>query len=180
MSFLKYYYDKIIKYDFINKFNYRSLNELPRLKKIILNFGCQNFSIQKFAIVLLALELISTKKGSITLNKHANVFLKIQKGSPAGCQVILTKNIMYEFLAKLLIEIFPQVKNFSGIKLKIIDHTFSYMFPSNSIILTELQEYYPIFNNLPVLDITIITSANTKEELEFLIKSFQFPFQKQF
>nr|YP_010516650.1 ribosomal protein L5 [Haslea pseudostrearia]UXN44193.1 ribosomal protein L5 [Haslea pseudostrearia] len=176
MHFIKHYYNEIIKYDFINKFHYTNLNELPKLKKIILNFGCQNFTIQKFAIILLALELISAKKGSITLNKRANVFLKIQKGSPSGCQVILTKGMMYEFLSKLLVEIFPRIKNFSALKLRIIDHTFSYTFLSNMIILTELQEYYPIFNNLPVLNLTIITTAKNQEELLFLMKSFQFPF----
>ena len=178
MHFIKYYYDKIIKYDFINKFNYTNLNKLPKLKKIILNFGCQNFTIQKFATILLALELISMKKGSITLNKHANGFLKIQKGSPSGCQVILTKSVMYEFLSKLLIEIFPRIKNFSGLKLRIVEYTFSYTFSSNMIILTELQEYYPIFNNLPVLNLTVISTAKNQEELLFLMKSFQFPFPK--
>lgn len=176
MHFIKYYYTKIIKYDFINKFNYTNSNKLPKLKKIILNFGCQNFTIQKFAIILLALELIGTKKGSITLNKHANVFLKIQKGSPSGCRVILTKNDMYAFLSKLLVEILPKIKDVSGLKLKVVDHTFSYAFSSNSIILAELQEYYPLFNNLPLLTLTVISTAKNEKELMFLIKSFQFPF----
>nr|UQS76186.1 ribosomal protein L5 [Haslea ostrearia]WAJ48224.1 50S ribosomal protein L5 [Haslea ostrearia] len=178
MHFINYYYEKIIKYDFINKFNYNNLNELPQLKKIILNFSCQNFTIQKFAITLLSLELISTKKGSITLNKSANVFLKIQKGSPAGCQVILTKKTMYEFLAKLLVEIFPKIKNISGLKLKVTNNMFFYTFPPNTIILTELQEYYPLFNNLPALNLVVVTTAKTNKELIFLIKSFQFPFLK--
>nr|YP_009688003.1 ribosomal protein L5 [Haslea nusantara]QDX17592.1 ribosomal protein L5 [Haslea nusantara] len=178
MHFIKYYYETIIKYDLINKFNYTNLTELPQLKKIILNFSCQNFTIQKFAITLLSLELITTKKGSITLNKTANVFLKIQKGSPSGCQVVLTKNKMYEFLSKLLVEIFPKIKNISGLKLKITNNTFSYLFPSNTIILTELQEYYPLFNNLPALNFTVITTAKSNKELIFLIKSFQFPFLK--
>nr|YP_010516696.1 ribosomal protein L5 [Haslea provincialis]UXN44239.1 ribosomal protein L5 [Haslea provincialis] len=178
MHFINYYYEKIIKYDFINKFNYNNLNELPQLKKMILNFSCQNFTVQKFAITLVSLELISTKKGSITLNKSANVLLKIQKGSPAGCQVTLTKKIMYEFLAKLLVDIFPKIKNISGLKLKITNNMFFYTFPPNTIILTELQEYYPLFNNLPALNLTIVTTAKTNKELIFLIKSFQFPFLK--
>nr|UXN44320.1 ribosomal protein L5 [Haslea karadagensis] len=178
MHFIDYYYEKIIKYDFINKFNYNNLSELPQLKKMILNFSCQNFTIQKFAITLLSLELITTKKGSITLNKNANAYLKIQKGSPAGCQVTLTKKAMYGFLAKLLVEIFPKIKNISGLKLKTANNTFFYAFPSNTIILTELQEYYPLFNNLPSLNLMVVTTAKTNKELLFLIKSFQLPFLK--
>nr|QUS63602.1 ribosomal protein L5 [Haslea silbo]QUS63805.1 ribosomal protein L5 [Haslea silbo] len=179
MHFINYYHEKIIKYDFINKFNYNNLSEVPQLKKMILNFSCQNFTIQKFAITLLSLELITTKKGSITLNKNANVFLKIQKGSPSGCQVILlTKKTMYEFLAKLLMEIFPKIKNISGLKLKITNNMFFYTFPPNTLVLAELQEYYPLFNNLPTLNFTVVTTAKTKKELVFLIKSFQFPFLK--
>lgn len=178
MTFIQYYYEKIIKYDFINKFNYHNLNTIPRLEKIILNFGCQNFSLQKFAIVLLSLELITTKKGKITLNKNANVLLKIQKGAPSGCQVTLTKSTMYNFLTKLLIEIFPKIKNFSGLKVTVIDHTFSYKFLSNTLVLTELQEYYPIFNNLPHLNCTLITNAKNSQELTFLIKSLKLPFNR--
>lgn len=178
MHFIKHYYEKVIKYDFINKFKYNKLDELPKIKKIILNFGCRNFTIQRFATTLLSLELISTKKGTITLHKNANVFLKIQKGAPSGCQVILTKNTMYEFLAKLLIEIFPKIKNISGLKISIIDQTFSYKFLSNTIVLSELQEYYPLFTNLPDLNLTVITNAKSTKELIFLIKSFQFPLQK--
>ena len=175
MYFLKHYYNEIVKYDFINKFCYNNSDKLPEIKKITLNFECRNFTMQKFAIILLALELISAKKGSITLNKHANVFLKIQKGSPSGCQVILTKKLMYEFLTKLLIDIFPNIKNLSGLKLHIINQNFSYSFPSNAVILTELQEYYPLFNSLPILDITVTSTARTSNEIMFLIKSFRFP-----
>ena len=178
MHFIKYYYEEIIKYDFTNKFSYQNQTNIPKLKKIILHFGGKNFTIQKFAITLLSLELLTTKKGTLTLAKNADVFLKIQKGSPSGCKVILTKNMMYQFIAKLLIEIFPRIKNFAGLKLNITDHTFSYKFFSNTIVLTELQEYYPLFNNLPNLNVIFITTAKTRKELIFLIKSFQFPFQK--
>lgn len=178
MNFIEHYYKKTIKYDFINKFNYNNLKEIPKFKKIILNFGCQNFSLQKFAITLFSLELLAKKQGRITLHKNANVLLKIQKGAPSGCQVIVTKSLMYDFLTKLLVEIFPKIKNFSELKLTIIDHTFSYKFLSNTLVLTELQEYYPIFNNLPHLNCTIITTAKNYKELIFLIKSFNLPIHK--
>ena len=176
MQFVKYYYEKVIRYDLINKFTYNSFNELPRLKKITLSFDCKGLSLQKISTILFSLELITTKKGSIGVSKKANVFLKLQKGSPASCKVVLSKNVMYDFLAKLLVEIFPKVKNLSELKINIINkNTFFYKFISNSIVLTELQEQYPLFNNLPELTVTFTTTTTNKKELLFLIKSFQLP-----
>ena len=124
MHFLEHYYEKIIKQDLINKFNYKTINKLPQLKKIILNFGCKNFSIQKIAKTLLAMEIITTKKSNITVAQNSNILLKIQKGYPAGCKIILTKTDMYKFLAKLIIEIFPKIKDFSTLKITIKKNIF--------------------------------------------------------
>lgn len=124
MHFLEHYYEKIIKQDLINKFNYKTINKLPKIKKIILNFGCQNFSIQKIAKTLLAMELITNKKSIITVAQNSNILLKIQKGYPAGCKIVLTKNNMYKFLAKLLIEISPKIKDFSNLKINIKKYIF--------------------------------------------------------
>ena len=81
MHFLEYYYKTVIKYDFINTFFYHNLNEIPKLKKIILNFECKNLTIKSFVTILLTLELISSKKASITKAKIPNLFLKIQKAN---------------------------------------------------------------------------------------------------
>ena len=90
MDFFENYYKRIIKQDLINKFTCYDKN-LPEIKKITLNFGCKNFTIQKFAITMLALEIITFKKGTITTAKKPNVLLKIQKGQPAGCKVYFKK-----------------------------------------------------------------------------------------
>lgn len=173
MHFLEHYYEKIIKQDLIHKFNYKTINKLPKLKKIILNFGCKNFSIQKLAKTLLAMELITTKKSTITVAQNSNILLKIQKGYPAGCKVILTKKKMYPFLAKLLIEIFPKIKDFSDVKVSIKKNTFSFKLNNNNLVLKELEEQYPLFSDLPNLDINIQTNVQTQNELLFLIKSLK-------
>lgn len=173
MYFLEYYYQKIIKHDLINKFNYKTINKLPKLKKITLNFGCKHFSIQKIAKTLLALELITTKKSTITVAQHPNILLKIQKGYPAGCTIILTKIYMYKFLAKLLIEIFPKIKDFSNLKINIKKNIFSFKLNNNNLILKELEEQYPLFNDLSDLDINIKTNTQTQNELLFVLKSFK-------
>ena len=175
MNFLKIYNERIIKSDFINKFENKSIKKLPKVEKITLNFGCKNFNIQKFAITLLALEIISTKKSSLTTSKTANIFLKIQKGQPSGCKVIIKKDEINTFLEKLLIEIVPNLKNFSGFKISTIAKNFSFKIKNDTTILKEFKESYPLFTILPILDIQISTNTKKTEELLFIAKSLKIP-----
>ena len=124
MHFLEYSYKKIIKQDLINKFKYNNLNKIPKLKKLTLNFSCKKLTIQNFATTMLALEIIGAKKGSLTVSKNANILLKIQKGQPSGCKLILEKKTMYDFLTKLFVTILPKLKNFLGLKITTTTHTF--------------------------------------------------------
>ena len=179
MHFLEHYYERIIKQDLINKFNYKMLPTLPKLKTITLNFGCKNFSRQKIAMTLLSLEIITHQKSTITVTKKPNILLKIQKGYPAGCKVILKKKMMYPFLARLLIEIFPTIKNFSGLKINIKTSNFFFKITKNDLVFPELEEQYPLFNNLPVLDINFQTNSKTKNELLFIVKAFKLPIMKE-
>jgi large subunit ribosomal protein L5 len=167
--------EKIIKHDLINKYIYKNTKNLPKLKNITLNFGCNNFNIQKFAITLLALEIITSKKGSLTASNSANVLLKIQKGQPAGCKVTLEKKDIYKFLDKLIIENLPRLQNFSGFKIKIKTSTVSFKLSNKEISLQELNNQYPLFENLPYLDINISTTAKSHKEILFLLKSIKIP-----
>jgi large subunit ribosomal protein L5 len=97
MHLLNIFNNKIIKHDLVNKYHYKNLQNLPKLKKITLNFNCTNFNTQKFATTLLALEIITAKKGSLTTAKVPNVLLKIQKGQPVGCKITLKKNLSIHF-----------------------------------------------------------------------------------
>lgn len=174
MHFLENYYKKIIKRDLLNKFTYHNINELPELKKIILNFGSKNNSIRQVAVALLALELLTETKGEIMVSKTPNLFLKIQKGHPTGCKVVLKKKkVIYIFLGKLLSEIIPKIKNFSGLVLHVENDTFSFKLKSDTMVLKELEEQYPLFSGLPSLDVVVKTSSKTEKELLFLIKSLK-------
>ena len=179
MHFIEYHYTKIVRYDLINKFQYNNINELPQIKKIIINFGCKDFKIKNFAAILLALKLITTQSGVVTRTKTPNIFIKIQKGQPTGCKVILKKTVMYNFLSKLLIEIFPNFKNLLKFKInKKTSKNFSFVLPKKLLLFNELKEHYNLYNMLSDLDITIITNVKTYKELFFLLKSFQLPFIK--
>ena len=175
MNFFETYYKRIIKHDLTNKFTFNNNNEIPKLEKITLNFGCKNQSVQKFAVTMLALEIIALKKGTITTTQKPNVMLKIQKGQPAGCKVELKNHQIYTFLTKLNIEILPKLKNFHGFKIKKQSFNFFFQIPGNEIILKEFENQYPLFSNLPALDINILTTTKNSKEILFLAKTIKIP-----
>lgn len=178
MHFLERFYNKTLKRDLINKFAYTDTKDLPTIKKIILNFGCKTVDIKQLASSLLALELISNQKGFLTKTNYPNILFKIRKGNPTGCKVTLSKSKQSIFLGTLVLEIFPKLKNFKGFNVtkKLRKNVFSWEFGEN-FSFSELESHYYLFNNLPKLDITIVTNTKTERELLFLLKSFQLPFK---
>ena len=179
MNFLQMYNEKIIKYDLINKFPFNQTKNVPRLEKLTLNFGCKNFNIQKFAITLLALEIITSKKARLSVSQNANVLLKIQKGQPAGCKVILRKKEIDAFLIKLHLEILPKLRNFLGFKLQMKTSSFSFQLLRNEVTLPEFENQYPLFSDLPSLNIHVSTNSKNSKELLFLAESIKFPVLKK-
>ena len=177
MHILEYYYEHIIKQDLTNKFQYSNLKNIPKLKKIILNFGCQNHEIKNIVQSILSLELITNKQSKLSKTKNSNVFLKIKKGAPIGCYVILKKTKMYKFLFKLLVKIFPILKDFKGISFLLAKNNVnSFSFYIHDLInIKELNTHFYLFNNLPSLNIIIITNTKTKKEFLYLLKSFKIP-----
>ena len=176
MHFLTYFYTKTLKFDLINKFYYTDLKKLPKLKRIILNFSSKTTELKTIATHLVALELITTQKGTITVSKRPNLLLKIRKGNPTGCKVTLRNISAINFLFKTLIEVFSKTKNFTGITVhkKIEKDAFSFSI-KDTLTFPELAEHYYLFNNLSNLNISFVTNASTKEEMLFILKSLKFP-----
>lgn len=176
MHFFKKYYFNTLKHELINKFIYIENKKIPKLKKIILNFGCKTADIKQLSSSLLAFELIVSQKGKLTKTKCSNILFKIRKGNPTGCKVILSKFNTFNFFSKLSIEIFPKLKTFSipsnFKKLKINNFSFKL---KETFCFNELENHYYLFNNLPTLDITIVTNVTTKLEMIFLLKSLKLP-----
>ena len=176
MSFFEIYNYKIIKYDLVNSFAYQNLTQMPKLEKIILNFGYPKFKIKNLISGLLALEFLSSKKGKITKSRHLNIFLKIKKGNPVGCKLVLKKNIMTLFYLKLITSIFPKIKRpqihqIQG-DLK-WGKSISFQL-KNPLLFTELENQFQFFKDTPKLDITLTTNAKSPKELLFLLKSIKF------
>ena len=175
MNILEYYYKSIIKYNLINKFSYDSLKKIPKMKKIVLNFNCKNSELKNLAIAFIMLELITTNKTvTIKKSKNSNIFIKTRNGHPVGCTVILKNKNLYVFFFKLLVNILPILKDFKGIVLNKNKKDFK----SFEFSLKELETNHYLFNNLPPLNVNIITNAKTKKELSFLISSLKIPLIK--
>ena len=176
MNILENYYKKVIRYDLLNKFLYNRIEDIPQLKKIVLNFGCKSFDMRNLAVSLLSLELITGQKGVLTKSKRANILLKIRKGNPVGCMVVLKKNKMYDFTFKLLIDVFPNLRDFRGIhvakKLNMTSLSFTLI---DLISFKELEKQFYLFSNLPPLNVTFVTNAKSKKELLYLLNSFKLP-----
>ena len=176
MFFIKTYFYKILKYDLVNAFYYKNLMQVPKIEKMILNFGYQKSNFKYLISSLLALEFLSTKKGKITKSKHLNIFLKIKKGNPVGCKVILRKAPMYFFYVKLKTCLHSKTKHRQippvRQNLKQINSlTFQLKNPLN---FPELESQFQFFKHIPKLDITLVTSSKSQKELIFLLKSIKF------
>lgn len=180
MNFLTHFCKKTLNYELINKFNYRNTKKLPKIKKIILNFGCKTTDIKTLAASLLALELITCQKGKLTTTKYPNAILKLRKGNPVGCKVELRNKKMYNFMEKALVEIFPRIKNFNGIKFdkNLNTNSLSYKLNDN-FIFKLIEEHYYLFHTLPKLNITIVNNTKKTKELNFILKSLHFPIKNK-
>lgn len=180
MHFFENYYENVVKYDLLNKFKYTEINSIPKLQKVILTFNWKKIDVKNIIASLIAIELLTSKQGRLIGSKNSNIAITIRKGNPIGCKIILKKFLMYQFLAKLIVNVFPRFKNFIGFSIKKKDtciKTFSFKL-NNLFIFSDLEQHYQYFKSLPHLDITIVTDSKTATELIFLLKAFKFPFLK--
>lgn len=165
------YYNNTIKNDLIAKFRYKSLKSVPKLEKIILNFGCKTSDLKTLSIALLALELVANKKGKLTTSSKSSISLKIRKGNPVGCKVIVKNYLMYKIFALLILDILPRLK--SEARLKTTKNTLTYNL-KNILLLKKIEKNYVLFNNTQNINVVIITSSNNSKELSFLLNCFNF------
>ena len=170
MFFVNNYYKKTVRYDFVNAFFLKNLTQIPNFKKIVIYFGYQQSLFKHIILGLLALEVISLKKGKLKQAKRLNIFLKIKKGTPVGCEVILRKNLMYSFYLKLITVLSSKTKKFKSIQfqknIKLIK-AISFKV-KNPLLFFELENQYQFFKNLPKIDITLfLDNKKSSNELFF-------------
>jgi len=176
MHFIHNHYRNVIKYDFLNKFYLTNTQDIPEIKKLMLNINCKSTDFKTILISIFALELLTLKKGEFTKSKTTNISIKIRKGSPVGCKVLLKKSQCFFFLEKLFNQIFPAIKQFDGLDFKFVKKKKSVDFKIKKVFnLVELEPHYKFFKNIQSLEVSIITNSTSYVKTLFLLKSFRFP-----
>ncbi len=174
---LKKQYSEEVVPTLMKEFNYKSVMQVPRLTKIVLNQGVGQAIADKKVLEFSLNELtsITGQKAVSTLSSKDISNFKLRKGMPIGTTVTLRREHMYEFLEKLVRVALPRIRDFKGINSK-LDGRGNYtlgieeqiIFPE--IVLDEV-------NKIMGMNITFVTSANTDEEAYALLKEFGLPFK---
>ena len=162
----------------IKEFSYKSVMEVPRITKIVLNMGVGEAVADKKVLdhALGDMTLMAGQKPMITKAKKSIAGFKIRDGYPIGCKVTLRGPRMYEFLDRLISVAIPRIRDFRGISAKSFDGRGNFnMGVREQIIFPEVE--YDKIDVLRGLNVTITTTAKTDEEARALLSAFRFPFR---
>lgn len=163
----------------IEKFNYTSVMEVPKVEKVVLNMGVGD-AVQNSKVLDKAVEelsLIAGQKPVVTRAKKSIAGFKLREGMPIGAKVTLRGERMYEFLDKLIHVSLPRVRDFRGVSKKAFDGRGNYTLGvREQLIFPEID--YDKVEKVRGLDIVIVTTANTDEEARELLTQMGMPFQK--
>lgn len=172
-----YYRENVIK-ELTERFGYKSVMEVPRLKKITLNMGVGEAVADKKILdnAVGDMQKIAGQKAVVTKSKKSIAGFKIRTGYPIGCMVTLRHKQMYEFLDRLISIAIPRIRDFRGISGKSFDGRGNFnMGVKEQIIFPEIE--YDKIDALRGMNISITTTAKTDEEARALLASFKFPFR---
>ncbi|MDY0394894.1 50S ribosomal protein L5 [Virgibacillus halophilus] len=179
MNQLKQKYQDEIVSSLMNKFNYKSVMQVPKLEKIVINMGVGD-AVQNSKALDSAVEeltLISGQKPVVTRAKKSIAGFRLREGMPIGTKVTLRGERMYEFLQKLIAVSLPRVRDFRGISKKAFDGRGNYTLGvKEQLIFPEIN--YDKVSKVRGMDIVIVTTSNTDEEARELLSQMGMPFQK--
>ncbi|MEN8177334.1 MAG: 50S ribosomal protein L5 [Pseudomonadota bacterium] len=178
MSRLQQNYKDTIVQELMDKFQFSSIMQVPKITKVTLNMGVGEAigdkKVLEFAVG--DMEKIAGQKAVITRARKSNAGFKIREDWPIGCKVTLRRERMYEFLDRLINIAIPRIRDFRGLNGKSFDGRGNYsMGVSEQIMFPEID--YDKIDALRGMDITITTTAKTDEEGRALLEAFKFPFK---
>jgi large subunit ribosomal protein L5 len=179
MNRLKEKFEKELSPALVSKFNYKSVMQVPKIDKIVINMGVgdavQNAKVLDNAVEELA--LITGQKPVVTKAKNSIAGFRLREGMPIGAKVTLRGERMYEFLDKLISVSLPRVRDFRGISKKSFDGRGNYTLGiREQLIFPEID--YDKVSKVRGMDIVIVTTAKTDEEARELLTQLGMPFQK--
>jgi large subunit ribosomal protein L5 len=178
MARLHQHYKETVVKELMDKFQFNSVMEVPKITKITLNMGVGEAIGDKKIMenAVGDMEKIAGQKAIVTRARKSIAGFKIREGWPIGCKVTLRREQMYEFLDRLINVAIPRIRDFRGLNAKAFDGRGNYsMGVKEQIIFPEID--YDKIDALRGLDITITTTAKSDEEGRALLEAFKFPFK---
>ena len=163
----------------MEKFNYDSIMEVPKVEKIVINMGVGDAvsNAQNLDKAVEELALISGQKPIITKAKKSIAGFRLREGMPIGAKVTLRGERMYEFLDKLVTVSLPRVRDFHGVSKKSFDGRGNFTLGvKEQLIFPEVD--YDLVDKVRGMDIVVVTTAKTDEESRELLTQLGMPFQK--
>ncbi|UCG62603.1 MAG: 50S ribosomal protein L5 [Candidatus Zixiibacteriota bacterium] len=179
MARLKEKYLKEIQPRLMKESNYRSVMEVPRVSKVVVNIGVgeatQNPKMLEAAVN--DLTQITGRKPVVTRAKKAISNFKLRQGMPIGCSVTLRRDAMWEFLDRLINVAIPRIRDFRGVSPKSFDGRGNYNLGlKEQLIFPEID--YDKVEKIRGMNITISTTAGTDTEARRLLDELGMPFRK--
>ena len=177
MARLKDFYKIEVAPALMNKFSYKSVMEIPKLDKIVINVGAGEARENSKVIDAISKDLgiITGQKALVCRARKSVANFKLREGMNIGCKVTLRSNKMYEFLDRLFNVALPRVRDFRGINPNSFDGRGNYSLGvKEQLIFPEID--YDKIDKIRGMDIIIVTTANTDEEARELLSLMGAPF----
>ena len=174
---LKSQYSSIVIPKLKEKFTYKNINQVPSIKKVIVNrgLGSDHQNVKSFDYFLNELAIITGQKGIITYSKKAIASFKLRKKSPVGVSVTLRGDKMYAFLDRLINLALPRVRDFRGLSKDSFDGSGNFSLGLNEQLMFPEIDYDKI-NSICGMDISIVIDSKSNEESLFLLSELGVPF----
>ena len=176
---LKKLYQDEVAPALMQKFGYKSVMQIPRLEKIVVNVGCSEAreNAKVLDAVVNDLTTITGQKAVITKAKKSVANFKLREGMPIGAKVTLRADRMWEFLDRLFNVALPRVRDFRGINPNAFDGRGNYALGiREQLIFPEIE--YDKIDKIRGLDVVICTTAKTDEEAKELLNLIGAPFAR--
>ena len=179
MPRLKTMYQQEVAPALMKKFEYKSVMQIPRLDKIVINVGCGDAKDNAKALdaVVKEISAITGQKAVTTKARKSVANFKLREGMAVGVKVTLRQDKMWEFLDRLFNVALPRVRDFRGISANSFDGRGNYALGiKEQLIFPEID--YDKIEKIRGMDIVMCTTANTDEEARELLKLMGAPFAK--
>lgn len=162
----------------MKEFKYKSVMEVPKIEKIVINMGLGE-AVQNVKVLDVAskeMEAISGQKAVVTKAKKSIATFKLREGMPIGCMVTLRREKMYEFMDRFVSVTLPRVRDFKGISGRTFDGRGNYsMGLKEQIIFPEIE--YDKVDKIRGMNIVFVTTAKTDKEGKALLRELGMPFR---